>query len=232
MSISSIPHPLVQHLDHARELANSVLNPANYAPRSNTHQTVYVPYFGTPFYQHHYHHFDNGFNTRSFRHVPTETPHEHKRDKADQTLALIGLVATGIMLYTAGSEISTYNNASRDIAQVEKDKAFAQLEMNQYYTSELTKRQVNHLFDLEKELLESYQTDSGRSLFVKTAILTGSAAMTYGYYVGAGAFISVGAGVAIAGSLGWALHAGLSSTDNTKERLARDMLYQINCITG
>lgn len=235
-TIQSLPQGIQLYLDNASSMAHDIIKPSERFYEGS----AYKPYYHTPSYYYHYNSeptfWSLLFPQRHIVHHVHHTSNQKSRKKEKgQALVLLGTaltVASGVMLYNFASEYSKRSNAIEDLKRFERDRQIVNIDLQSASLSPKESYELEHITQLQKEILNTYKTDSELKLVLKGSIvaglLAGLGACIQSYFETSYKSLAVASFLlTLSGGFGLAIKSGLDSTDLTLNRKANEVLSRI-----
>ncbi|MCH9633909.1 MAG: hypothetical protein S4CHLAM7_06430 [Chlamydiae bacterium] len=226
-----LPLSIDNQVDHIRQFSKDLLNEKQ-QPRESSGSH----YYATPYYRPYYSSCGESWLTRSlFPHQVHHYQHinSNRNKSKNDNRHIIGVIlsiATIGMAFIIGKEISVHSNATNDLQVLQDErKIFHKLSAKKNLDIN-TFEDINHLFDLQKEILEIYSLNSKDYLFVKGVTFLGLGCAAAGAFMSASQLFGSGIMLASGAALLWAFKAGLDSSDQTIQRKAMQILREANSL--
>lgn len=234
--MQTLPQGIQLFLKNAESMAKDIIKPTERFYEGSTYQ----PYYHTPSY---YYHYDSrpGFLSLLFpqrhvvhhiHHTPSKKSEKKEKEQAVLALGAALVVASGAMLYTFAAEFSKRSNAIEDIRRFERDRQIAHLDLQSSSLTPMQSYELEHIAQLQKEILTTYKTDAEVKLALKGAVaaglIAGVGSCMQAYFDTPYKTLAITSAIlTLGGGLGWTIKSGLDSTSLAMKRKAQDLLSMI-----
>lgn len=250
MAYSFLPPEILNHLNHADNLARDILNP--------TREIVQPSYYSTP----HFYHTPSYSNPllsflfpRTVHHIhrteaaPTNCTNSSEKRKTGQAesdrsneiiIGVIFAVVGAFFSYSFAHNLGILSKANADLRKFEEDREVADWSLQAHLSSrssltyhpnkEAIVEQLDRIYSVEKSILTSYKNSAQTSLLFKGLILSGSIAAAYGALATLPTLMFNGGVLACGGAFVWTLLKAYQSGAQSLNEKARELSSQIDLL--